>query len=40
MLELVVLPGGTAARAQIVGYRVGGKTGTRAQAGKRPLPRK
>jgi len=28
MLELVVLPGGTAPRAQVVGYRVGGKTGT------------
>ena len=28
MLELVVLPGGTAMRAQVAGYRVGGKTGT------------
>jgi cell division protein FtsI (penicillin-binding protein 3) len=28
MLELVVQPGGTAPRAQVVGYRVGGKTGT------------
>ncbi|MES2546090.1 MAG: penicillin-binding protein 2 [Pseudomonadota bacterium] len=28
MLELAVLPGGTALRAQVAGYRVGGKTGT------------
>ncbi|MDP1765873.1 MAG: penicillin-binding protein 2 [Methylotenera sp.] len=28
MLELVVQPGGTAVRAQVLGYRVGGKTGT------------
>ncbi len=28
MLEMVVLPGGTAPKAQVVGYRVAGKTGT------------
>jgi cell division protein FtsI (penicillin-binding protein 3) len=28
MLELVVLPGGTAIKAQVLGYRVAGKTGT------------
>jgi cell division protein FtsI (penicillin-binding protein 3) len=28
MLELATLPGGTAPRAQVAGYRVGGKTGT------------
>ena len=28
MLELAVQPGGTAPRAQVMGYRVGGKTGT------------
>lgn len=33
MLELVVQPGGTAPRAQIAGYRVGGKTGTAHKVG-------
>ncbi len=28
MLEMVVPPGGTAPKAQVVGYRVAGKTGT------------
>ena len=28
MLEMVTLPGGTAPRAQVPGYRVAGKTGT------------
>jgi cell division protein FtsI (penicillin-binding protein 3) len=28
MLEMVTEPGGTATKAQVVGYRVGGKTGT------------
>jgi len=28
MLEMVVQPGGTAIKAQVLGYRVGGKTGT------------
>jgi len=28
MLEMAVLPGGTAPRAQVTGYRVAGKTGT------------
>jgi len=28
MLEMAVLPGGTAPQAQVAGYRVGGKTGT------------
>jgi cell division protein FtsI (penicillin-binding protein 3) len=28
MLELAALPGGTAPKAQVVGYRVAGKTGT------------
>ena len=28
MLEMAVLPGGTAPKAQVTGYRVAGKTGT------------
>jgi len=28
MLEMVVLPGGTALKAQVLGYRIAGKTGT------------
>ncbi len=35
MLEMVVLPGGTALRAQVVGYRVAGKTGTTHKLGER-----
>lgn len=33
MLEMVVLPGGTALRAQVLGYRVAGKTGTTVKLG-------
>ncbi len=33
MLELVVQPGGTAPKAQVVGYRVAGKTGTAHKVG-------
>ena len=33
MLETVVLPGGTATRAQVPGYRVAGKTGTTRKIG-------
>lgn len=33
MLELVVLPGGTALKAQVAGYRVAGKTGTTLKLG-------
>jgi cell division protein FtsI (penicillin-binding protein 3) len=35
MLEMVVLPGGTALRAQVAGYRVAGKTGTTHKLGDR-----
>ncbi|MDI1309810.1 MAG: penicillin-binding protein 2 [Methylotenera sp.] len=35
MLELVVQPGGTAVKAQVLGYRVGGKTGTAHKPGVR-----
>lgn len=35
MLEMVVLPGGTALRAQVPGYRVAGKTGTTHKLGER-----
>ncbi|PKO45901.1 MAG: cell division protein [Betaproteobacteria bacterium HGW-Betaproteobacteria-22] len=35
MLELVVAPGGTALRAQVLGYRVAGKTGTTHKLGER-----
>jgi cell division protein FtsI (penicillin-binding protein 3) len=35
MLELVVQPGGTAVKAQVLGYRVGGKTGTAHKVGLR-----
>lgn len=35
MLEMVVLPGGTALRAQVAGYRVAGKTGTTHKLGER-----
>ena len=42
MLELVVSPTGTAAQAQVAGYRVGGKTGTayKVENGKYAMPRK
>ncbi len=35
MLEMVVQPGGTALKAQVVGYRVAGKTGTTHKLGAR-----
>jgi cell division protein FtsI (penicillin-binding protein 3) len=34
MLEMVVQPGGTAVKAQVLGYRVGGKTGTAHKLGE------
>ena len=41
MLEMVVLPGGTAPKAQVAGYRVAGKTGTAHKLdGTRPIPRR
>jgi cell division protein FtsI (penicillin-binding protein 3) len=42
MLELVVSPTGTAPKAQVAGYRVGGKTGTayKVENGKYAMPRK
>ena len=42
MLELVVSPGGTAPKAQVAGYRAGGKTGTayKVENGKYAMPRK
>ena len=39
MLELVVQPGGTALRAQVAGYRVGGKTGTAHKIGAKGYER-
>lgn len=39
MLELVVQPGGTALRAQVAGYRVGGKTGTAHKIGPKGYER-
>ena len=35
MLEMATKPGGTAPKAQVVGYRVAGKTGTGEVVGKR-----